>query len=87
MAKTTNESATGSTNPPETTPGDEYTWRKKWIPTPKWTIALVVGLGGVATAMIESDDEWSSSIQIMVVTLVVERLSAYIAPNKGATSS
>jgi hypothetical protein len=62
--------------------GGRDKWREKWVPSPKWAVALVVGLGGIATAMIEADDEWSSTIQIMVVTLVVARLSAYIAPNK-----
>lgn len=61
--------------------GDDTTWRTKWLPTPKWVVALTVGLGGLATAAVEAG-EWSDTLTVMAITLAVERITAYVAPNR-----
>lgn len=66
---------------PEETFGNAVNWRKQWLPTPKWVVALVVGAGGLATAYVEAG-EWSDTLMIMAITLGVERVAAYVSPNQ-----
>lgn len=63
--------------------GDDVTWRKRWMPTPKWAAAFVVGAGGIATASVEAG-QWTDTLTIMAITFGVERAVAYITPRKGS---
>ncbi len=61
--------------------GDDHNWRTNWIPTPKWTVATVTGAGALGTAYVEAG-EWNDTLIIMAIGLAVQRISAYVTPNR-----
>lgn len=67
--------------PDDTATEPDTTWRKSWIPTPKWAVATVSGVGTIATMLVRSDGEWTDQIAIALIGLLVGRASAYLAPN------
>lgn len=51
-------------------------------PTRKWWAALVTGLGALIILWINQGREVTDAVLIALVSLVVERIVAYMIPNK-----
>lgn len=51
------------------------------MPTRKWWAATVVAVGALGTAFAEAG-EWSSTLSVMAIGLVVQRSTAWLVPNK-----
>lgn len=51
------------------------------MPSRKWWAATVVALGTIATAAAQAG-EWSSTLTVLTVGVVVGRATAWLVPNK-----
>jgi len=63
--------------------GDDLNWRRKWAPTPKWSVATVAATVTGLTLLVEAGWHWSNEIVITTVGLVGQRVASDIAPNHG----
>jgi hypothetical protein len=50
-------------------------------PSRKWIAATIVAAGALGTAFAQAG-EWSSTLTVMAIGLVVERATAYLVSNK-----
>lgn len=56
-----------------------------WVPSRKWFAATVVALGALATAWAQAG-EWSSTLTVMAIGIVVQAATSYLLPNADAPS-
>ena len=55
---------------------------EKWTaPSRKWFSALVIALGALAAAWAQADWEWTSTLSVMAIGIVVQAATSYLVPN------
>ena len=62
-----------------TTPPSDWSGHS-WVPTNKWVVATVVGIGSLATA-VAVDGGWHDAETFALIALVVQRVASYMTPN------
>ena len=60
--------------------------RTSWWPTQKWWAATLVAVGGFLTTLATHSWHWTPEFAGAVITVVTQRLVAYIVSNDSAPS-
>lgn len=58
--------------------------RRSWAPTTKWWAATIVAVGGILTTLSTQGWNWSPQFAGAVITIVTQRLVAYVVSNDDA---
>jgi hypothetical protein len=53
----------------------------KWMPTRKWWVATVTGVGGLLGTLASIGWDWGPELSGAAVAIVTQRAVAYLVPN------